>query len=258
MKPFRCPTADGVTIDGALFPAVAPERGVVVLAHGLPTAGPSPEAAADEGYPGLARRLTALGYTTVLFNFRGTGASGGHLEIDRWPDDLGAVLDHLDRSPERRSRYGVVGFSAGGAAAILRSAADERLDPLITMAAPADYGFLPLNTNVAQWFQLYRELGMIREGYSGTPESWAAGFERVRPDRAIGSSRARRLAIVHGTADDLVPVAHAERLAAAAGGRAEKILISGGIHQMRRDERAVAVLVDLLKRLVPAGGDGGA
>lgn len=256
MIPFACGVADGVSIAGAVFPAEGAARGTVVLAHGLPAGRPAPAAdgVPDEGYPGLARRIVPLGLHVAIFNFRGTGQSGGHLDIDCWPDDLRAVLDWLDGSAFSQARYAVVGFSAGGAASILASAVDDRLDPLVTMAAPADYSFLPIGTDPTQWFAFYRELDMIRDGYPGDAASWAARFARVRPREAIGRSRASAVFLVHGTADDVVPVGHADILWEAGGGRAERIILRDTIHQMRRDEAGVTTLLDILARALPGTG----
>jgi dipeptidyl aminopeptidase/acylaminoacyl peptidase len=246
MTPFACQTADGVRIVGALFLAADASRGWLVLAHGLPAAVPPPPDPHDEGYAGLARQFTSLGWNVAIFNFRGTGESGGHLEVDLWPFDLGAVLDYLDASPHRQARYTVVGFSAGGAAAILRSRDDARIGRLITVAAPADYSFLPLGTDADHWFNLYRELGMIRAGYAGTPAAWAARFGRMLAREAIRESRASQITVLHGTADDVVPPWHADALVEAAGARARKVALPGLGHQLRRDPRAIAALHEAL------------
>jgi len=243
---IRCETRDGVEIVGEVFPAVGPERGVVILAHGLPSGKPAISDAPDEGYPGLARRVAALGFRAAVFNFRGTGESGGHLEIDLWPDDLAAVIDFIERDSPRPFRCAVVGFSAGGAASILQSARDERIERLITLAAPADYSFLAIDHDPETWFAHYKNLGMVRAGYAGTAREWAARFTNVVPREAIALSKAREIVIIHGGADDLVPVSHADILARAAGPKARKIILPGVAHQTRRDERAAKALLDIL------------
>ena len=249
MAPFRTNTADGVEIAGDLFLAKGHSRGTVVLAHGLPSGATPPSDASDEGYPGLARRISDHGFDVAIFNFRGTGASGGHLQIDLWQHDLSAVLDYLDGTEAKANHYAIIGFSAGGAAAILLGSHDKRVDPLITMAAPADYGFLPLNRDAEAWYAWYKEMGMIREGYGENVEQWANRFRNVVPSESIGRAKAEHIYIIHGTADDLVPVTHASILAKEAGKKAHSILIAGGIHQMRRDERAVNTLFDVLERI---------
>ncbi|MDP8225092.1 MAG: alpha/beta fold hydrolase [Candidatus Lernaella stagnicola] len=256
MNPFSCQAPDDVEIVGAVFSAIGAPRGTVVLCHGLPAGRPtSAEGAADdEGYPGLARRVATHGFHVAIFNFRGTGPSGGHLDIDLWPQDLVAVLDHLDTTPLHRPNYAVAGFSAGGAASILAAENDRRIDPLITFAAPADYSFLPLATDAESWFAFYRDLDMIRDGYPDDAAGWASRFARMVPRDAIGNVHASRIVLIHGTADDVVPLSHLDALAAAAGDKAERIVLPGGIHQMRKDERAVSTLIKVLNQSRPTEG----
>ncbi len=245
---FKAVASDGVVIEGELFSASTPGSECVVLAHGLPAphlSAPDPD---DEGYAGLARRIVPLGYDVAVFNFRGTGESGGHLEIDKWPDDLIAVLDFLDGHYGGRRTYTVVGSSAGGATAIIATARDERIARLITFAAPADYEFLELENDPAQWFEIYRKAGMIREGYPGDAQSWAAGFQKLVPKDAMVHCRAASITLLHGSEDETVPPGHLEILAGAAGEKAKAVFLPGVAHQMRRDERAVAALLKELRR----------
>ena len=239
---FECFTPDGVSIRGLVFRS-GEKRGMVILAHGFPQPQRPKEDPEDEGYPGLARRLCAEGFDAAIFNFRGTGESGGHLELEKWPDDLSTVMDYLGGGG-----FAVAGFSAGGAAAILQSAKDERIRLLVCMASPADFHFLQVDDEPEDWFEQYRRAGMIGEDYPGDAKSWTAGVEGVVPREVIGMSLAEQIVIVHGTEDESVPVAHAETLARAAGPKARKVLVEGASHRLRQDDRAVEVLIDQLRR----------
>ncbi len=242
-------TKDDVKIKGKLFFAKADAARCVVLAHGLPAphmASPEPN---DEGYAGLARRICPLGYDVAIFNFRGTGESGGNLEVDKWPLDLIAVLGRLDDHYGPRSDYIVVGSSAGGATSIVTAERDERIHRLITFAAPADYEFLGVNDDPGDWFEIYRKAGMIRAGYDGDADSWAAGFLKIVPKDAMPYCKAKEITLLHGSEDETVPPEHLEILAKASGGRAKAVMLPGVAHQMRRDERAVkALLKELFAR----------
>jgi alpha/beta superfamily hydrolase len=66
----------------------------VCICHGVPS-GSKPEPG-DGGYPLLAEQLRASGFATFIFNFRGTGVSGGNFDILGWVKDLRAALDYLD------------------------------------------------------------------------------------------------------------------------------------------------------------------
>ena len=59
--------------------------------------------------------------------------------------------------------------------------------------------------------------------------------------------RAAPAAGVHGTEDDVVPVADAERLAAAHGSAELRVIANGG-RRLRHDPRAVALLLGWLDR----------
>jgi alpha-beta hydrolase superfamily lysophospholipase len=242
IRPLSIP-ADGLTLDGAAYFPDEPSRAVVVICHGLPRGVPVPDVN-DPGYPGVAERFAQAGYTTVIFNFRGTGKSGGSLEIDRWPDDLKAVLTYLDGTDElARPNYAVVAFSAGGAAAICAGAGDKRIDPLMTIAAPADFQFLAELHETGAAFQHYRSLGMIAEDYPGDANSWSAGFSKLEALKCADLLCAGRLHIIHGDADDTVPVNHAYQLAEKARGQVRLTILEDLGHQLRQEEKGIETIL---------------
>lgn len=78
------------------------------------------------------------------------------------------------------------------------------------------------------------------------PTEWASEFDRVSPERSIVKVKVPML-IVHGTADSVVPVHHAEILRERAP-RAEVRIVEGGGHQLRRDEAVLETVFDWLDR----------
>ena len=78
-------TVEGISIVGELY---IPEQGdrkafpALCLCHGIPSGRP-PEPG-DKGYPGLAEKFCTAGFATLIFNFRGTGLSGGNLDLNLW------------------------------------------------------------------------------------------------------------------------------------------------------------------------------
>lgn len=247
-SPIACFASDGTSIIGEVFFPPEKARATVLVAHGLPS-GAERTAEDDPGYPGLARAIAELGVTVVIFNFRGTGASGGHLEVDRWPDDLAAVIDAWERAPWRADPLIGVGSSTGGSAMIVQSARDARLRHVITFAAPGDFSFLDAANAPEAWFDLYRRLGMIRDGYTKSPREWAESFARLRAFDAVSRCLAETLTILHGEADEVVPLAHARRLAEAAP-HARIEILPGVTHRMRRDPRAVDALLRRVEALL--------
>jgi len=233
---FPC---DGLRLVGELVEA-SPETKrahLVVLCHGIPSG--SPPVAGDGGYPALARRISALGFDTVHFNFRGTGDSEGDFELPGWSRDIGALLDFL-QDLRGECLAAVVGFSGGGAVAVHRAVEDKRIAGLVLGAAPAEFRFLGYDSAGEAMVQFFRGIGVIRNPeFPRSLEEWQAGFDETAPERLIGRLAGRPMLILHGTQDDMVPPEHARRLAAAAGDGAEMAIIEGAGHRLRLYEPAV-------------------
>jgi fermentation-respiration switch protein FrsA (DUF1100 family) len=78
------------------------------------------------------------------------------------------------------------------------------------------------------------------------PTSWAAEFETITTENAIEEVKVPIL-ILHGTADDVVPVEHAHLIAARAP-EAELAIVDGAPHILRFDPRAMNLLEEWLDR----------
>ena len=82
-----------------------------------------------------ARALTAAGYGTLRFNFRGVGLSGGRNEAGRGEvEDFRAALDEAERLGGLPIVAG--GFSFGAAAALRAISGDGRVVALIAAGLP--------------------------------------------------------------------------------------------------------------------------
>ena len=186
-------TADGVSLAAWYVPAVgqrsAATRPTVLLAHGL-----------------LDRKGTMLnllpwlhraGYNVMMFDFRGHGAS------DKRPTTIGrkealdvqAALDWLEAEGVGGS-VGGLGMSLGAAALVNAAAQDARLDALVLDSLFADWS----DTDFARDYRL--------------PPDWLVpdvpSPVDIMPDIHMP------ILLIHGTADILTDVQHAERLYAAA------------------------------------------
>jgi pimeloyl-ACP methyl ester carboxylesterase len=76
---------------------------------------------------------------------------------------------------------------------------------------------------------------------------WASEFEDVCSEDAAEDLRIPLL-IVHGSADDVVPVDHAQRIASKVTG-AKLAIIDGAGHQLRRDPQALEIVFDWLEEV---------
>ena len=171
------------------------------------------------------------GYNLFVFDSRNHGKSDSDTfsSMPRFAEDLIAALDHLDHDLAGRhsGKYGVIGLSMGGAAAIYAASLDDRLSAVVTVGAFANAAdvmrreyrkrhipYFPLVYLVFEYFQYH--IGLR--------------FKEFAPENNIGKSKARFL-LVHGKLDETAPYSHAERLqAAACSGQAELLTLAGAGH----------------------------
>ncbi len=155
---------DDLTISGRLYLPVRDDRTpypTVCICHGIPAKSPDPS---DRGYPLLAERICRQGFAVFIFNFRGTGASGGNLDILGWTRDLKAAIDYLCALPEMdRSRLLLLGFSGGAAVSVYVASQDKRVSSVVTCACPAEFtSFLNVDEPQAV-IDHFRSIGTIRD-----------------------------------------------------------------------------------------------
>lgn len=220
-------------------------RGSVLLLHGIPSV--TPPDADDEGYPGLARRFAEEGWAAAWVDMRGVRASKGFFSIEGWVRDAGAVVDAM-RGTEGFSGLplALVGSSAGGAVACELVARGAPADALVMLAAPATWVSFAVDAGAAVT-RITQDAGMsVSPDVQADPTVWADEFTSVSTERAISKVRVPTL-IVHGTADDVVPVDHAELLGERAP-RADVRVLQGAGHQLRRDEEAMELVFGWLTR----------
>lgn len=139
---------DNTKLRGWFFPPADSEKKdtTVILAHGYG----QNRLQGDIGLE-LAEILTLEGYAVLLFDFRNSGESEGEMTTigkhEKW-DLLGAV-DYIVSEQETSSIF-LLGFSMGGAAAVLAGAEDPRIDGVI---ADSPFAHLPsyLDKNLSYW-----------------------------------------------------------------------------------------------------------
>jgi alpha/beta superfamily hydrolase len=120
------------TIEGLWKEASGPPRGSAVFAHPHPLHGGTLH---NKVVFRASRALTAAGYATLRFNFRGVGQSEGRHDGGRGEiDDFRAALDEAVRRGGLPVLAG--GFSFGSSVALQASAADERVAALIAIGLP--------------------------------------------------------------------------------------------------------------------------
>jgi dipeptidyl aminopeptidase/acylaminoacyl peptidase len=239
--------ADGLELAGELhIPSRDKIYPALCICHGIPAAPPDPT---DRGYTVLAQRFCHAGFTTLIFNFRGAGKSQGNLDILGWTRDLQAALDFLYNLKEAdKTRFCLLGFSGGAAVSIYTAAHDSRVSYVVTCACPADFHSLPQREMPLDTIQRFRQIGAIRDkDFPPSIEEWQRGFETVSPINWIDKISPRPLLLVHGDADELIPLEHAYKLYQKAKEPKELKIIPGAKHKMRLEKAAMAFVLDWLK-----------
>jgi len=215
----------------------------LVLVHGLPQ-GPGTAATAAQTYPQLADRVAQdTGWAALSFSLRGAGRSPGAFSPAAWLDDLQAAVAFL-RSEV--STVWLAGFGFGGTLALRAAALDPTIGGVAALATPSDLSHLA--SDVPRFVAQAHEAGLVQTASPEGAEDWPAQLRAIDP---LGSARAippRPLLIVHGSADEEVPLVDARALADAAEGRCDLRVIPMAGHRLRHDPRAVAVLLGWLER----------
>ncbi len=239
--------SDGLNLAGELhIPQKDKPSSVLCICHGIPAAPYNP---ADRGYAALAQRFCAAGFVTLIFNFRGTGESQGNLDMLGWSRDLQAALNFLFSLKEIRKKHlSLLGFSAGAAISIYIAAHDPRVSSLVACACPADFALLANKEEALDPIQHFRNIGAIRDKDSPpSPEQWLNGFKTVSPLRWIDRISPRPLLLVHGDADEVVPLEHSHKLYHKAKEPKELAIIPGAKHKLRLEEAAIVTVLDWLR-----------
>jgi len=239
---------DSIDILGQLYqPNDRSQYSTVCVCHGIPSGNPSDYN--DRGYPELAERICQDGFNVFIFNFRGTGSSGGNFDILGWTRDLKVVIDYLWARPEvDRSHLSLLGFSGGAAVSVYVASQDDRVSRVAACACPAEFTFFTKADEPQSLVDHFRSIGAIRdEDFPLSIEDWSNGFRLIRPIKNIAGIAPRPLLLVHGNQDDVVEVNDAYRLYAQAGEPKEIIIVNGAGHRLRRNDKAMTAVTSWLK-----------
>jgi fermentation-respiration switch protein FrsA (DUF1100 family) len=246
-KDFMALEVDGIAIVGQLFmPDNKTQYPAVCICHGIPSG--QPPDPGDGGYPLLAEKICRDGFAVLIFNFRGTGDSGGNLDILGWVHDLQAAIGYLWSPDIDKSHLALIGFSAGAAVSVYVASRDKRVSGVAACACPAEFTLFTEADEPQSVVDSFRNRGVFHDAdFPLSAEKWLDDFRCVSPVKDIAGITPRPLLLVHGSQDDLVPVSHAYRLYEAAGEPKQLVIIDGAGHRLRQDDRATGAVRHWLK-----------
>lgn len=203
---------------------------IVVIGHGVTGNKDRPALVA------LAEGLAAAGISALRFSFSGNGESEGAFTdstITKEVADLGKIIDALDG-------YNVcyVGHSMGGAVGVLRTASDERIQALVSLAG-----------------MVHTSAFAEREFGDAIPDE---GFMWDEPDCPLSQAYVDDMAtinsvanqaskfdvpwlLVHGTEDDIVPIEDSHDILQRANERTDLLELPGVDHVFSDDGTTVMV-----------------
>ncbi len=236
---------DGLSLHGQLYqPDKEGPHPTICVCHGIPS---GKSDSSEPGYPDLAKKLSEQGFAAFIFNFRGTGASGGNLDMLGWTHDLQAAIGYLLRRPET-GKLGLLGFSAGAAVSIFVAARDNHVSAVASCACPANFRSIEEAGNVYGFVQHLRSIGVIRDpDFPHSLQAWAEGFRLVSPISYIAIISPRPVLLVHGDRDDVVDVEHARLLYEKAREPKRLVIIPGAGHRLRHHAGAMSLVTEWLK-----------
>lgn len=200
---------DGIPLRGWFIPAPGAWAGVV-FCHG--------HAGSMDPDVTYAPWFHQVGISVFMFDFRGHGRSGGD-RVSLGPLERSDLLGAADLMAQRGfDRVGVLGFSMGGAVAILTAPLDERIAAVVS-----DGGFARIEEAMVGWgrhmARLPTWLARPLARAVLTAAGWRLGLQlgEYDPVRWIGRISPRPVLLIHGDLDPYVTVEGVEALYRAAG-----------------------------------------
>ncbi|MFI9329409.1 alpha/beta hydrolase [Kitasatospora sp. NPDC052868] len=226
---------DGTALFGTVCSAEAPV-GTAVLVHGSGVT-------REEGgfFTRLAAALAASGVTSLRFDLRAHGASGGReseLTIASVTNDIRAAGDHLRAHTGRPGPVHVIAASfSGGAAALHAAHRPGDVDRLVLLNPRLDYKERYV-TSRPGWSDDYLSKDMaVRLNAQGFTEKSPFELNRSLLNEVFHLDTPAILAgvrapvlMVHGTADTFVPVESSRRHRPMFGGPVELLELAGAQH----------------------------
>jgi pimeloyl-ACP methyl ester carboxylesterase len=197
----------GDTLVGVLHrPLENNSTGAAILCHGMESHKNS------EKLIFLGQELAQRGILALRFDFSYVGESSGKFEDITYSGEVEDLRAAYELVRQRRDgKVAIFGSSMGGTVALMFAAAEPQVAAVATLAAPLHPEKFPSRVLSSAGLQRWRERGFTR--YNGQRLNLAM-LEDLESIDVPGAARkiACPVLILHGDADEVVPVAEAHEL----------------------------------------------
>jgi alpha-beta hydrolase superfamily lysophospholipase len=202
--------SEGKKIYGILHLPRNPLPPFVIASHGLFSSKDS------EKFVEIGDVFSARGIAVIRFDHQGCGESEGDLSattVSSRIKDLEAIIDLAAHHPLLGDHLGLLGSSLGGFISILKGALDARVRALVLWATPARLG---------RKVHGGEEEVLLRDAFYDDAKKYDA-------EKTI--RRLNKCLLLHGEADEIVPLSHAEALYQSAPSPKHMEIFTGGDHR---------------------------
>lgn len=199
----------GQTLNGVLhYPAASGSPTAVILCHGMESNKESDKLVT------LSHSLSEKGLLVLRFDFACAGESGGRFEDITYSgevEDLGAAYNFVLSYGVKK--IGILGSSMGGSVALLFAAKQKNVAALVTIAAPLHPERFTDRLLTEEEVRHWRQSGFIIYHGLRINASFLEDLHKIDLDSAVKRISCPVL-IIHGDADETVPVEEAYELEA--------------------------------------------
>ncbi|PIY95684.1 MAG: hypothetical protein COY66_06165 [Candidatus Kerfeldbacteria bacterium CG_4_10_14_0_8_um_filter_42_10] len=213
-------TEDGLNLKGWFVPSKTSPAGTIIVLHGYP---------AEKGDVLTWALFLHDRYNLLFFDFRYFGESEGSYTTIGWKEqkDLQAAVSYLKtRSDVDPQKIGVMGFSLGGAVAIMGAG---NIPEVKAVVADSPYATLDDLADM-----LFRRFSILKKPLIWSAKQWSKlflkfDFSQVSPLAAARNS-ATPLLLIHGDQDRQIPLEQSKKIFEAAKGPVELWQVNGADH----------------------------
>ena len=185
--------------------------------------------------------LAEEGYDVYIFDYRGYGKSEGSATLDNTINDLELMITYVIKQLPEDEKLIILGHSLGASMAIYsvaKSAHRDRIKCLVTAAAFSDY------RDVVQ--------EVLSKNWLSWPLQWPLSYtidNSYRPLDFIAQVAPVPVLILHGKADEMIDLSHANKLFKQAKKPKAFSLIGGGHSWIFADDESREVFLNYINEL---------